>query len=136
MREKALKKQDESIKEIQALTDPEIHNSSFAELFYNLIDSFRGYMDVLTSEQMVIIINLLGYVSLTRLMTSIAIVFMGDKIINFLKLETKYPKLAIYIRYKQTINKLYLTLYIGYFYLFIFLIISLNIFMFLYDYLV
>lgn len=136
MREKALKKQDEYIKDLQDLSDPEICKSSFGELFYNLLDNYRGFMDIFSSEQMVIILNLLGYTSLTGVITNIAIVILGDRLIDALKLETKYPKIATYIRYKQTINKLYVSFYIGYFYFLIVLLISLNLFMFLYDYFV
>jgi len=136
MRESAIKKQEESVKELQALSDPDIHKSSFSDLFYNLIDNYRGFLDVLSSEQMVIMMNLFGYVSLTGVVTSIITVLMGDHIIKYLKLETKYPQAAKYIRYKQTINKLYLSFNIVSFYFLIILFISLNIFMFLYDYFV
>jgi hypothetical protein len=134
MRENALQKQGENIKDLQDLSDPDIRRSSFGELFYNLLDNYRGFMDIFSSEQMVIILNILGYTSLTGIITNIAIVIMGDRLIDVLKLESKYPKLANYIRYKQTIKKLYVSFYIGYFYFLIILMISLNLFMFLYDY--
>jgi len=50
MRENAIKKQEESVKELQALSDPDIHKSSFSDLFYNFIDYYRGFMDVLSSD--------------------------------------------------------------------------------------
>jgi hypothetical protein len=61
MHEKALQKQDESIKELKTLSGtndpeiyPEIYKSSFSDLFFNFIDTYRGFMDVLSSEQLVI----------------------------------------------------------------------------------
>ena len=118
MYERALQKQDSAIKELQTISrtnDPNIVKSSFFDLFYNLTDSYRDYLSVLTSEQLVILLNLIGYVSLTMIMTSITILLIGDHLIKNFNLETKYPKLADYIKYKQTINRIYLSFYIGFF---------------------
>ena len=89
---------------------------------------------MLSSEQLVILFNLAGYVSLILVMTNITTLLIGDHLIKYFNLETKYPKIASYIKYKQTINKFYLKFYISYFYFLIIIIISVNIFMFTYDY--
>jgi hypothetical protein len=126
-------------KELQALTNtnnPEILKSGFSDLFYNPIDNIRDFIGILSSEQLVFLFNLLGYVQLFLIMTTILTILIGDHLINYLKLETKYPKIAKYIKFKQTINKLYLNFYIVYFYFILILIICVNIFMFSYDYFV
>ena len=134
---------------ISTTNDPNIVKSSFFDLFYNLTDSYRDYLSVLTSEQLVILFNLIGYVSLTMIMTSITILLIGDHLIKIFNLETKYPKLADYIKYKQTINRIYLSFYISFFFTLIIdhwsliidhwslitVLITINIFMFTYDYL-
>lgn len=50
---------------------------------------------------MVIIINLLGYVTLIMIMNSIAIWLIGDHLIKYFELEIKYPKIAKYLKYKK-----------------------------------
>jgi len=102
---------------LQALTNtnnPENLKSGFSDLFYNLIDNFRDFISIFSSEQVVIIFNLFGYVILFEIMTTISTLLIGDHLINYLKLETKYPKIAKYIKFKQTINKLYFNFYIGF----------------------
>lgn len=139
MHERALQKQNENIKELQTLSntdDLEILKTGLSDLFYNLLDSYRDFLNILSSEQLVILFNLTGYVSLIMIMTNITTLLIGDQLINYFKLETKYPKIAFYIKYKQTINKLYFNFYISYFYSLIILIIFVNIFMFTFDYFV
>lgn len=138
MYDRAIQQQDSAIKELQTISstnDPNIVRSSFSDLFYNLIDSYKDYISILTSEQLVILFNLIGYVSLTMTMTTITTLLIGDHLINYFKLQTRYPKLADYIKYKQTINRLYLGFYLGYFFFLIIVLITINIIMFTYDYL-
>jgi hypothetical protein len=67
-------------------------------------------------------------------LTSITTILIGDEIIKNFKLEIKYPKLAKYIKFKQTLNKYYLRIYIVLFYILLLLLISVNIFMFSLEY--
>ena len=41
-------------------------------------------------------------------MTSITSILFGEYILNYFKLESKWPKLAKYIKLKQKVNKYYL----------------------------
>jgi len=137
MYDEAVEKQDKAIKEIQSLSntnDPDIVKSDLSELFNNLIDNYREFLTTLSSEQMVIVFNISGYIMLLFTLTSITTLLIGDQLINFLKLETKYPKLAKYIKLKQTLNKHYLRFYIVLFYILLLLLISINIFMFSLEY--
>jgi hypothetical protein len=137
MYDEAVKKQDMVIKEIQSLSntnDPDIVKSDLSELFYNLIDIYREILTTLSSEQMVIVFNISGYIMLLFTLTSITTLLIGDQLINFFKLETKYPKLAKYIKLKQTLNKHYLRFYIVLFYILFLLLISINIYMFSLEY--
>ena len=133
----AIKQQELDIKELQTLSninDPNIVKSDLADLFNNLIDNYKDFLNTLTSEQTVIVFNIIGYVSLLITLSSITTILLGDKIINLLKLEIRYPKLAKYIKFKQTLNKYYLRFYIVLFYILILLLISINIFMFSLEY--
>lgn len=132
-----IKKQDTCIKEMKSLSntnDTNIVKSDFKEVFNNIIDNYREFLSTLTSEQMVIVFNILGYIVLLITLTNITTLLIGDQLINFLKLERKYPKLAKYIKLKQILNKHYLRFYIVIFYILLLLLISINIFMFSFDY--
>jgi len=137
MYKESVKIQEQSIKEIQSLSDindPDIVNSDFSGLFNKIIDNYKEFLTSLSSEQMVIVFNILGYTMLLFTLTSITTLLIGDQIINFLKLESKYPKLVKYIKLKQTLNKHYLRFYIVLFYILLLLLISINIFMFSFEY--
>lgn len=134
----AVKQQEADIKEIQSLStieDPNIVKSDLSELFNNFIDNISNFLSTLTSEQLVIVFNLSGYTMLLSTLNSITIILLGDKIINWLKLEIKYPKLAKFIKFKQILNKHSLRFNIVLFYILILSLISINLYMFLYDYL-
>jgi hypothetical protein len=137
MSNNAVKQQELDIKELQTLSninDPNNVKSDLSDLFNSLIDNYKDFLNTLTSEQMVIVFNIIGYTSLLITLTSITYILLGDQIINLLKLESKYPKLAKYIKFKQTLNKYYLRFYIALFYILILLLISVNIFMFSFEY--
>jgi intracellular sulfur oxidation DsrE/DsrF family protein len=138
MYQSAVKQQEADIKEIQSLStieDPNIVKSDLSELFNNFIDNISNFLSTLTSEQLVIVFNIMGYTMLLSTLNSITIILLGDQIINWLNLEIKYPKLAKFIKFKQILNKHSLRFNIVFFYLLILSLISINLYMFLYDYL-
>ena len=47
---------------------------------------------------MVIVFNIIGYITLLFTLTYITTLLIGDQLINILKLEIIYPKLAKYIK--------------------------------------
>jgi len=67
------------------------------------------------------------------LFTTITFLLIGDQLINYFELESKYPKFAKYIHFKLTLRKYYLRFYIFSFYLTLIVLISVNIFMFTYN---
>jgi hypothetical protein len=137
MYDEAVKKQEIAINEVRSLSstnDPNIVKSDLSDLFNNLIDNYREFLSTLSSEQMVIVFNLLGYIMLLFTLTSITTLLIGDQLIKNFKLDTNYPKLAKYIKLKQTLNKYYLRFYIVLFYILLLLLISINIFMFSFEY--
>jgi uncharacterized protein (UPF0335 family) len=114
-------------------SEPEILNSDFSELYLKFIDTIKDFLNVLSSEQLVIVFNLCGYTILILLMTSITTIVIGQDLINYFGLESKYPKLATYIRFQLKLRKYYLMVYIAYFYLMFLILFSVNIFMFSID---
>src|ERR1700735_2420101 len=83
---------------------------------------------------MVIVFNIIGYIALMSSLTSLVSLLIGDQIIKPLNLETKYPKLAKYIKFKQTVNKhslmfnIFYTLLLILIFVIIFMFFFLNIF--------
>jgi len=67
-------------------------------------------------------------------MTSITTIVIGQDLINYFELESKYPKLATYIHFQLKLRKYYLMFYIAYFYLMFLILICVNIFMFSIDF--
>lgn len=83
----------------------------------------------LSSEQLGSLTNLLGFIMILGGMITISLILFGKYIINYFKLEEKYPKLAKYIRLRQTFNKYYLIINIIIIYLILILYIVLNFYM-------
>jgi len=83
---------------------------------------------------MVIVFNLIGYMLLMSTLSSIVSLLIGDQLINSLNLETKFSKLAKYIKFKKTLNKHSLSYNIVLFYILLILLMSVNIFMFFFEY--
>lgn len=133
MFQKAEKEKESALKEVTELSeglDIDITKSDLSELFNNLIENYRFFLSTLSSEQIVIVFNIIGYIALMSSLTTLVSLLIGDQIIKSLNLETKYPKLAKYIQLKQTVNKYSLRFYIVLFYIELLILISVNIFMF------
>lgn len=64
------------------------------------------------------------------ILTNITTLLIGDHLIKYFEIETKYPKLARYIKFQLTMRKYYLRFYIVFFYFMLLLLISVNLFMF------
>jgi hypothetical protein len=140
MYRKATEKQEADIADLKSLSgstleDPNIVKSDLFELFNNFIDNYRDFLSTLTSDQMIMVFNICGYIMLLNTLNSITFILLGDQIINWLKLEIKYPKLAKFIKFKQILNKHSLRFNIVLFYILILSLIATNFYMFLYDYL-
>ena len=87
----AVQKNNEGIKEMNEICsiDQDISNSSFSELFNNFIDSYKEIIDTFSSEQLVILLNLIGYSTILMILTSISLLLMGDHLINYFELEKR-----------------------------------------------
>ena len=113
-------KKAEAVKEFQARShpnNPDIAKSDISEIFNNWIDLFREHISILSSEQRVILFNLSGYLILFMLLTDLTSILIGDHLIQYFKLEKRNPKLAKYIKFKQSLNRYYLRcFYLVYFY--------------------
>lgn len=99
--------------------------------FSDFIVKYREFLSHLSSEELACITNLLGFLMIFGGMTSITSILFGEYILNYFKLESKWPKLAKYIKLKQKVNKYYLIFNFFMVYLIIFAFVIINLFMFL-----
>ena len=85
-------------------------------------------------EQILVVINLIGYSSLFMTFTSICFLFYGEYLINKYKLEsrlTNYPILLKLLKIRQKLVKPSFIYYIVVFYITIIVFIGINIYIFM-----
>lgn len=120
------------VKELQET----INKSDIFGFFSDFIEKYKTFIDHLSLEQLVALFNIIGYSMILLTLISITTLLIGDYLIEKLKLDIKYPKLAKYIRFKQSLNKHYLMFYMIMFYIIVLLFIIVNIYMLLLKYFV
>nr|YP_009652982.1 hypothetical protein [Taiwanofungus camphoratus]QCG70020.1 hypothetical protein [Taiwanofungus camphoratus]UKQ56110.1 hypothetical protein [Taiwanofungus camphoratus]WRO45221.1 hypothetical protein [Taiwanofungus sp. YW-2023a] len=85
----------------------------------------------LTPEELACLTNLLGFIMVLGGMITITLILFGEYLINYFKLDQRYPKLAKYIKLRQKVNKYYLIVNFIIIYLIIIIYIVLNFYMFI-----
>lgn len=93
---------------------------------WDIIENFREYLSTLSQDQIVAVINLIGYFIILNTLIVICLILAGDKIIQRLNLEVKFPKIAILIKARAKFSKAYLTFQVFLLFALIFLYIGLN----------
>ena len=111
-----------------------INNSDISSYISDFLDNFRKFVDLLNLEQLVALFNIIGYVTILFTLFSITTLLIGDYLIDNLKLEIRFPKLAKLIRIKQILNKHSLFFNIIMFYVIVITFIIMNIYMLLLKY--
>lgn len=85
-----------------------VKESNFLDSFVEMKDVVDNELANLTSEQLGCLSNLLGFVMILGGMVTITTILIGQQIIAYFNLETRYPKLARYIKLRQTFDKYFL----------------------------
>lgn len=109
----------------------DINESNVLGSFTELMDAIKNELSNLSSEQLACLFNSIGFFMIFTAFSSIIIILFGEYLINKLKLETRFPRLAKYIKIRQTLNKYYLFFNILLIYLIIIIFIFINISMLL-----
>jgi hypothetical protein len=73
-----------------------------------LFDIFNHYLSTLNYEQNIAFINLSGIFTIMVTLISIIFIFYGNIILNYLNLETSYPKIAKIINLRRKFQQYYL----------------------------
>jgi hypothetical protein len=114
----------------------DISNSDLSDIFTKFIEKYYQFLNGLSLDQIVAFFNLIIDFSLGFSLYTLASLFMGEHIIDYFKLEIKFPKLASLIRLRININKHLKMFNLGIFILFLLAGIVGNIYMFLLKYFV
>jgi hypothetical protein len=76
--------------------------------FSDLIDSYKQFLETLTPDQTVALVNIFGYYMIFQTLISICFIIAGDIIIEKLNLESRYPRLSKFIKARAKFRKAYL----------------------------
>ena len=109
------------------------NNTSESSIFgtiQDLIEQLNQNLSGLTLEQHACFVNTIALLIIFFSLNAITAVFYGDKLIKYLKLEEKLPRLTKWIEYRRTFQNYFFIYNITVIYLVIFLFTFINIFMF------
>ena len=84
-----------------------LDNGDDTSIFDNIIDILKDYSDFLTNLNyidQVILFNLFALIIITQALISIIIINYSKYLIDRFQLETKYPRVAIYLRYRAKVQ--------------------------------
>lgn len=109
---------------------PEMKKSNLFGYLSEMKESIESFLATLSTEQLGCISNLMGLVKIFGGMLSITTILFSQYFIDSFKLEERFPKLAKYLKFRQTIDKYYLIFNFVLIYLILILYVALNVFMF------
>lgn len=121
------------ITELQTIIN-NVSQSDVTNWLSNILTKYQSLVDNLGLEQLVALFNIIWNILLLMLLTSISILLIGDYIIEKCSLDTKWPKIARYIKMKIMLNKYYLIFYIILFFVLLIVCIFINIYMLMLKY--
>ena len=86
------------------------NNSNFIDKdsIYRIIESYNNYLGSLDYPQIIAITNLFGIFVIIVSLFSIVSIFFGNKILDYLNLEAKYPRFAKFIILRRKFQQYYL----------------------------
>lgn len=104
--------------------------------FSNIINNYYSWLATLSSDKIVAIFNIIIDSVLLVNLFSVISLLMGEHLIDFFKLEVRYPNLAKLIRLKNKVSRYYKTMYLLLYLLFLAFGILGNILMFFMEHLI
>ena len=102
------------ITELQEVIDSAVKKSDISDWFSDFIEKYRRrrFLNNLSLDQIVALFNIICDIMVLMALTSISILLIGDYLIKNFNLESKYPRLYKYIKFRENLNKYYLKFYI------------------------
>jgi hypothetical protein len=91
------------VKEIQDIISKS--KSKLIDSFENLINAYKEFLTVLDTEQLCNLMTITSSLLIFICLFHIFIINFGNEIIDYFELESKYPKLAKFIRIRKNLQK-------------------------------
>ena len=107
-----------------------ISENSIYSSIQDFINQYNQFLSTLTPEQLACLFNSLSLILITFNINSILAIFFGNKLIIYLKIEERFPKIQKWIEYRRQFRNYFLIYNFFIIYLVIFLTICINILMF------
>lgn len=110
--EKALKSGKDQLTTLQKLIE-NLNGTGTTNFSENLTQLLPEYQELIASFSLIqklTIINMLTGVLILNSLFTIIVIFYGESLINYLKLETKLPRLAKFIKYRTKLQQYYFLL--------------------------
>jgi len=115
--------------EVKSINDTFATKSMIGDDWFN-ITIFREFLSSLSAEQLGCLFNVIGLSLILVIINSIILIYFGNKIIEYMDLESKYPKLARFIKIRRKLIDKYIKFQTIYIYVLCIIWISVNVYMF------
>ena len=86
----------------------DILESNILGPYFEMMETYKEFLSTLSSEQLCCLFNIIGFGMLLGILSSINFILFGEYLIKYFNIEERFPKIAKYIRLRQTANKYYL----------------------------
>jgi hypothetical protein len=90
----------------------EVKNSDIFGWVWDFIDRYNLFLDTLTLDQKVAIINLMGYFTLFNSALTILLILVGNHYIPLWNLEAKFPRLSNLLKARAKLSRVYLRIHL------------------------
>ena len=83
----------------------DINESNILGFLTEFREEFKKLLSTLTNEELACLFNTFGFVAIFFSFTSIVTILFGEFLISKLQLETRFPKLAKYLKFRRNLGK-------------------------------
>ena len=94
-----LEKANKILEEINDLLT--LDGNNFVNQFNFLLSKFKEFLSTLDVEQLAAVVNIIGYIIIISSLIGIAAVLYGEFLIQYFKIEEKFPKLSAFIKIRR-----------------------------------
>lgn len=85
-----------------------LRRNNLTDTIGDFINEFKDWLNTITYEQNIAVINLFGISLIMFTVVSIVSIFYGNSLLDYLKLEERYPKIAKFIILRRKFQQYYL----------------------------
>lgn len=104
--------------------------SNVLSFLVDYVDNLNQFLSTLTLEQHACFVNGIGFFLVFITLNSLVSSYFGNKIVNYFKLEIKFPRLAKIIEYRSKFLNYYFIVNIVFMYILVIFFMAVNIFFF------